>query len=125
MKVLKEKKSSCNCYGCIEKLYCQCSQCVLKKECLKNFCLLKFAKTHECSVCFSKFKTLEHLKKHRQLKNHKHKQNHVAFGKSSSKNEDLPKATWIDMYMSGDFENDSAVTRMTKSKMLKTVNKSE
>ena len=95
MKVVQEKSKLCTCYGCIQKSSCKCSNCVLKKPCKKTFCVFKKQSTYECSVCYSKFRTLEYLKNHRKKTNHKHNHNHVAFGTSSSKNEDLPKATWL------------------------------
>ena len=113
MKVVKEEINPCNCYGCLKKSTCQCINCGLAKQCKISFCMFDKLKqvTFECNICFCKFRTLDYLKKHRKKANH---------WKSSSKNtEHLPKANWMDMYMSGYFENDIDVKRMTQSKILR------
>ena len=113
MKVLKEEINQCKCYGCMKKSNCQCINCGLKKKCKITFCMKEQVnqKTFECNICFTEFRTLDYLKKHRKKSNH---------WKSSTKNnEHLPKANWIDLYMSGNFENDIGVKLMTKSKILR------
>ena len=92
MKVLKEEINQCKCYGCMKKSTCQCINCGLKKKCKISFCMLEKLnqKTFECNICFTEFRTLDYLKKHRKKSNH---------WKSSTKNnEHLPKANWIDLY---------------------------
>ena len=113
MKVLKEEITPCNCYGCLKKSTCQCINCGLHKQCKISFCMKEKLNqyTFECNICFSKFRTLDYLKKHRKKSNH--------WNSSSKNNEHLPKANWIDLYMSGDFENDIDVKRMTKSKIVR------
>ena len=113
MKVVKEDIKPCTCYGCLKKSTCQCINCGLAKQCKISFCMFDKLKqvNFECNICFCKFRTLDYLKKHRKKANH---------WKSSSKNtEHLPKANWMDMYMSGYFENDIDVKRMTQSKILR------
>ena len=113
MKVVQEDIKPCTCYGCLKKSTCQCINCGLAKQCKISFCMFDKLKqvNFECNICFCKFRTLDYLKKHRKKANH---------WKSSSKNtEHLPKANWMDMYMSGYFENDIDVKRMTQSKILR------
>ena len=113
MKVVKEEINPCTCYGCLKKSTCQCINCGLAKQCKISFCMFDKLKqvNFECNICFCKFRTLDYLKKHRKKSNH--------WNSSSKNNEHLPKANWIDLYMSGDFENDIDVKRMTKSKILR------
>ena len=113
MKVVKEEITPCKCYGCLKKSTCQCINCGLHKQCKISFCMYEKLNqcTFECNICFCKFRTLDYLKKHRKKANH--------WNSSSKNNEHLPKANWIDLYMSGDFENDIDVKRMTKSKILR------
>ena len=106
MNGVKEKINSCTCYGCIKKSSCKCSNCVLKKDCKTSFRLYKTTNKQHTNVMFA-FPNLEILNIWRNIER-----------KQIKKNEDLPKAKWIDLYMCGDFENDSEVKRMTKSKIL-------
>ena len=73
MKVLKEEITPCNCYGCLKKSTCQCINCGLKKMCKISFCMKEKLNqyTFECNICFSKFRTLDYLKKHRKKSNHR------------------------------------------------------
>ena len=68
MKVLKEEITPCNCYGCLKKSTCQCINCGLNKQCKISFCMKEKLNqyTFECNICFSKFRTLDYLKKHRK-----------------------------------------------------------
>ena len=102
---------NCKCYGCIKKLSCKCSNCQVKKTCKTSFCIFVSVISYQCNICFTQFRSFDFLKKHRIKANH--------FKKEGKKNIDLPKATWMDMYMSGEFEKDISVKSMTQSKMLK------
>jgi hypothetical protein len=107
----EEGNTSCHCYGCVKRKLCKCTNCILSIECKISFCLFtKKQTTFECNVCFSKFRTFNYLNKHRKKTNH---------WKKSILNGHFPKAQWIDMYMSGVFDDDIGVRNMTKSKVVR------
>ena len=97
----------CNCYGCVRRNKCECCNCKVNKKCKTSFCIFKSGYTYQCTICLKKFDSIKSIKIHRL------KENHVTT-RTVMKN--LPTATWFDLYMSGQFEEDIEVKRATESK---------